>query len=365
MRMRAEHKDLLFSFDVDPQLPTGVKADEKRLRQVLINLLGNAIKFTSRGKVILRVSVLAQDETTSKLRFEVIDTGVGMSPEQLEKIFLPFEQVGDGQQRASGTGLGLAITQQLVELMGDHVKVKSELGKGSQFWFDIDLPIMKTKVQPVSSESKRIVGYKGSPRLVLVTDDKLENRLVLLNMLQPLGFEIVQAENGQEAVTQTRQFQPDLLLTDLVMPVMTGFEAVKEIRTFATRMPIIAVSASVFDMDQEQSRIAGCNAFLPKPVDEQKLLDLIGKFLELEWIHDDTIVDKTNQKKQPVIPPPMGELEILYELAMLGKMRRIREQAVHIEQLDQKFVPFANKIRTLARNFEDEQILSLVTQYMA
>jgi CheY-like chemotaxis protein len=185
-------------------------------------------------------------------------------------------------------------------------------------------------------------------------------------MLSPLGFEIVPAENGQECVDLTPQIQPDLILTDLVMPVMTGFEAVKEIRQMPTlqKLPIIAISASVFDMDQKQSRLAGCDAFLAKPVDEQKLLAMIGSHLKLEWIYKDTPASKVAAQVSPLLPPPQEELEALYELAMLGNIKRIGQYADHIEQLHKKYVPFAKQVRQLARAFEDEKIVALVEQYL-
>ncbi|MGB0386082.1 MAG: ATP-binding protein [Ardenticatenaceae bacterium] len=416
IRMRAEQKDVLFVYDADDRLPTGVQADEKRLRQVLLNLLGNAVKFTKRGQVSLKVSCRGDalrspsqrghppspspesrgDASPAQrghppspapnnhvtLRFEVIDTGVGMTPQQLEKIFLPFEQVGDAKQRAKGTGLGLAITRQLVHLMGGEVQVESELGKGSRFWFDLTLPVVATKKKEEEAEKRingYIKGYQGARRTILVVDDIEENRLLLSSMLSPLGFEIVLAENGQQEVKLTRQIKPDLILTDLMMPVMNGFEAVKEIRHFAPRLPVIAISASVFGMDQQKSRLAGCDAFLPKPVDEQTLLALIRQHLELEWIyeviedqdedndHDNEQAQEKTTKNKPLnalrlIAPPAEELEKLYELANLGKMSAIRKRLAHIEQLDQTYAPFAHQVRQLARGFEDEKIAALVEQ---
>jgi len=403
IRMRAEEKELLFVYEPDQRLPAGVQADEKQLRQVLINLLGNAVKFTKRGRVTLKVS--RQDNQSDnrssntqragsasrsglpqlpppnehnhvRLRFEVIDTGVGMTPEQLAAIFLPFEQVGEVKQRAKGTGLGLAITRRLVNLMGSEVFVSSELGKGSRFWFDLILPVVAAEAQTPPALNKRIIGYQGAKRHILVVDDNAQNRLLLRDLLSPLGFEITEAQNGQQEVEISRQIKPDLdlILTDLMMPVMSGFEAVKEIRHFAPHLPIIAISASVFGMDQQKSRVAGCNAFLPKPVDEQKLLTLIGEQLAVEWIYE--VIEYNNEqskektsKNEPfnaalLIAPPAKELKLLYELANLGKICDIRKWADHIEQLDQTYADFANKVQQLAMAFEDEKIVALVEEYL-
>jgi len=378
IRMRAEEKDVFFNSDVDDALPIAVRADEKRLRQVLLNLLGNAVKFTDKGLVTLKVRVLKlvhgpQGPIKGQVRFEISDTGVGMTQEDLNKIFLPFEQVGDSAQRAKGTGLGLAITRQLVHLMEGEVQVKSELGKGSTFWFDIILPISVAEVEQAQQSIKgHIIGYRGARRKVVIADDKQQNRLVLRNMLEPLGFQIIEAKNGRECVIKARQAMPDLVLTDLVMPVMSGFEAVKEIRQIPIlkEVGILAISASVFDIDQKQSRLAGCDGFLPKPVDLQKLLSFFGNLLNLEWVYEE--IQQETEEKTPsteqttgqLIPPPDKELEVLYELAMLGKMRGIRRHAAHIERLGQEYQPFTQQLLKLAKKFERKQILALMKEYM-
>ena len=382
IRMRAEEKDVLFVYQPDERLPTRVRADEKRLRQVLINLLGNAVKFTHQGQVTLKVSLWGDfDESPGSeaspqqtLRFEIIDTGGGMTEEQLAKIFLPFEQVGEVKQRAKGTGLGLAITRQLVNLMGGEVFVSSELGKGSTFWFDLTLPVVAAKEKEKEVPLNRhLSGYQGARRHILLVDDKSQNRLVLRDFLEPLGFQISEAENGREEVELARQIQPDLILTDLVMPVMNGFEAVKEIRQFARDLPIIAISANAFEADQKKSRFAGCDAFLPKPIEEQKLLALISQLLALEWAYSTSENnEQTFANPMPdgqsagglLVAPPAEELEALYELAMLGKISDIRKWAAHIEQLEETYAPFANKVRELAQGFEDEKIVALVEKYL-
>jgi len=195
---------------------------------------------------------------------------------------------------------------------------------------------------------------------------------MLLSLLEPLGFDITLAEDGKEGIEQAKAVRPDLILMDLVMPVMTGFEAIQEIRRMPEfrETPIIAVSASVIKTDRERSRIAGCDAFLPKPVRAEKLFTLMEKLMGLEWIYEERELEMADEKSGPVpddadiIPPPPEELDILYELARFGSMNRIQEQAVHLEELDEKYAPFARKLRLLARNFEDEQIVTLVKQFM-
>jgi signal transduction histidine kinase len=408
MLLRAEQKELLFVYQPTSSLPMGVQADEKRLRQVLLNLLGNAVKFTERGKITLKVSrrnnqsgnrrgdtqrtgsalrspprkgdtqragvALRSPQTREgkgdalplqTLRFAVLDTGVGMTEEQLAKIFLPFEQVGDVKQRAKGTGLGLAITRQLVQLMGGELHVESELGKGSRFWFDFTTPVAEVGRRDSQVDEKReLTGYKGKRLKVLVVDDQAQNRDLLRDLLTPLGFEIREAADGQQALELTGDIKPDLILTDLVMPVMDGFQAVKAIRLFDRELPIIAISASVFEAEQLYSLKIGCNAFLSKPIEVQKLLALIEKHLAIEWLYEEVPQAQELSAPQALIPPPQQELEALYEAAMLGMMSEIRKQLDEIEQLDGKYAPFAHKLRELAAGFEDEKIVALVEQYL-
>jgi signal transduction histidine kinase/CheY-like chemotaxis protein len=376
IRMRAEEKNVLFKAETSTTWPSGVNVDEKRLRQILLNLLGNAMKFTEQGQVILRVSTLGKWQVEGEikkqtLRFEVEDHGVGMAPEELDKIFLPFEQVGAKEARQAGTGLGLAISRQLVEMMGGELQVNSEKGQGSRFWFEITLPVVEVTDKLERVVSEQVTGYEGKRRTLLVADDKQENRLVMVSMLEPLGFEIILAENGQEEIDKAKEIQPDLILTDLVMPIKTGFEAVQEIRNIPALkdIPIIAVSASVFDMDQTKSQVMGCNAFLPKPVDEGQLFALLSKYMHLTWVYEaQTPTEIENQVKvdeeQPLVAPPTEDLEVLYELAMLGSMREIRDKALQLEELDNKYIPFAQKLQSLAKGFEDEKIVILIEQYL-
>lgn len=394
MQMQALEKEIVFESIFSPSLPTAIQADEKRLRQVLLNLLSNAVKFTDQGSVTWKISLITatnQGKQLNKpkvshypqqtLRFEVIDTGVGMTAKQLKRIFLPFEQVGKVTSRAAGTGLGLAISMQLVTSMGGQIGVKSKPNQGSTFWFDVTFPVVEatltnhqTAINTESAEQEyQIVGYQGHKRKILVVDDKEENRLLVLQMLEPLGFEIILAENGQQEIDLAQQIQPDCILTDLVMPVKSGFEAVQAIRQIpAIRdVIIIAISASVLDSDREKSRIVGCEAFLPKPIKEPQLLSLLQEYLQLKWIYEKIPSFSDNQplattwlSAQDLIAPSTEEIEILYELAMLGNMKKIRERADYLETLDPKYIPFAQKLKNLAQGFQEKAIVNLVQQFL-
>lgn len=371
-RIRADQKGISLIYEPLAKLPAGVRADDKRLRQVLINLLGNAVKFTQTGGVTFKVG-----DRNGKIRFQVEDTGVGMAPEQLEEIFQPFKQVGDHNRKIEGTGLGLAISRQLVDLMGGEIKVKSTLGKGSIFYFDLDLPEVTEWASATKFDLQTIVGFKGSKRKVLVVDDRWENRAILVGLLQPLGFEIVEATDGQDCLNKAAEFKPDLILTDLVMPVMDGFEATRRIRNSPdfTGVVVIATSASAFDFEQEKSKDAGCDAFLPKPVRAEDLLEKLRVYLGLEWVYEEGNSEKakgqteentqhsTFSTQNSFVPPPEEEMAALFDLAMMGDLRGIQEQAAKLEDLDSKYVAFTTELRQLAKGFQVKQIREFLKKY--
>ncbi len=262
-RIRAEQKGIYFIYQPNQQLPRYIRADEKRLRQVLINLLGNAIKFTDRGGVTFKVEIVGDRlQHLQRIRFQIADTGVGMSPQQIEKIFQPFEQVGSVEQQAEGTGLGLAISQKVVALMNSIINVQSQPNQGSIFWFEVDLAETEEWTQASSIAPKCvIIGFQGEPRKILIVDDRWENRSVLVNLLEPIGFEIFQASNGQEGLDQAVKLQPNLIITDIAMPVMDGLTMTQYLRQSKQMQNAIVItsSASVFDIDR-------LSLLLPQPV---------------------------------------------------------------------------------------------------
>jgi signal transduction histidine kinase/ActR/RegA family two-component response regulator len=287
-RIKAEEKSLLFSSADTAALPHAVFVDDKRLRQVLLNLLGNAVKFTDVGEVVLRVEELARSDHQTRLRFEVTDTGPGIAAEQQQSIFMPFEQVGDMRRRAGGTGLGLAISRQLVQLMRSEIHVDSAVGQGSRFWFELLLPLAQAAPEPVQ-RARQVVGYAGERRRVLVVDDTPENRAFMIDLLHSLGFDTCEAENGLVALDIAASARPHLILMDNVMPVMNGLEATRQLRQGPPELatiPIVAVSASASANDQAKCLAAGANSFLSKPVSVDQLIQVIGRLLGLSWLHE-------------------------------------------------------------------------------
>jgi CheY-like chemotaxis protein len=382
--IRAEQKKISFICQFDSDLPTGVYVDEKRLRQVLINLLGNAVKFTNHGAVTFKVKLCGYrvgDDSAriAKVRFQVEDTGVGISSEYLEKIFMPFEQVGDLNNQAQGTGLGLAISKKILALMDSNIQVSSQSGEGSIFGFDVELTEVAEWSQIARiSQKGTMMGFSGEPRKILVVDDRWENRSVAVNLLQPLGFEVMEAMDGKEGLEKASEYKPDLIIADLVMPVMDGFEFIRQIRNDSLLKDtcIIASSASVFEAEQCASIAAGADEFLPKPISADSLLDMIRSHLELEWIYEteDTsevltieqasLGNKKSQEPQPMIVPPAYTLERIYYHSKKGDLDSILEEASQLNALDVKFNPFAQELCRLAEGFQVKQLQQFVQQFV-
>ena len=358
----AGQKGLVYLYEADPDLPAWVRADARRLQQVLLNLLGNAVKFTEQGQVTLRVQRLANaDEHHARLRFAVVDTGIGIASEQLPLLFQPFEQAGEARPRVGGAGLGLAISQQLVGMMGGRIAVDSAPGRGSQFCFDLDLPVVvaEAPADKVAASHRMITGYRGPRRMLLIVDDVPVNRDTLVDFLSPLGFELHQADNGEAALAQARTLRPDLIVMDIVMPVMDGLEATRRLRADqALRdVPVIALSASATAVNEEDALSRGANVFLSKPVDLDLLLAEIGSLLHLEWTGEAREPAPGDETKAEVVPPAM-ELDVLYQMAKAGNMRSLMARADYLVELDEAYRPFAQKLRQLAAGFQSRVILN-------
>jgi PAS domain S-box-containing protein len=367
IQIRAQQKDIDFAYNCRSDLPIAVHVDETRLRQVLINLLGNAIKFTDHGQVTFKVTPYGD-----KIRFQVEDTGQGIAPDELETIFQPFQQVGHQKYKSEGTGLGLPISKKLVDMMGGILQVKSTLGKGSWFWFDLALPEVPGWQSVDKVPQRSIIGFKGKVQTILVVDDKEANRALLRNLLSPLGFEVREAINGVDGVEKALKNSPDVILMDLIMPEMNGLEATHWIRN-SSKLPnviIIAVSASAFQQHREESLAAGCNDFIAKPIQTDELLQKLQKYLKLDWLYEeDRLATNQNSKtgsntEQPIIGPPIEIAKTLYDLAMRGNVDGIIEQANTLEKNDEKLGPFATELRRLADEFQTRKIRQLIKSYL-
>ena len=369
IRFKAEEKGLQFDFDGAPAGIEAVHVDEKRLRQVLLNLLSNAVKFTDMGRVSLRVRALSSGDARAVLRFEVEDSGIGIAPDQLAKVFEPFEQAGDVQRRFGGSGLGLSISRHLVRLMGSDIRVESRAGAGSRFWFDLELPTGMPQARPEPMlQPSRVTGYHGARRRLLVVDDVDANRRLLVVFLSLIGFDVDQAVSGEACLAQAQSRPPDLIVMDSVMPGMDGRETTRRLHALAAlkTVPVIVVSASASPTDAQRSLAAGARVFLAKPLDLDQLLHEIGRLLDLAWITEAPRppADAAVGPAPALVAPPGDEMEILHELAQIGNMHDIRARAEHIAGLGAAYVPFAQRLHELADRFQSRAILDLVTQFL-
>ncbi len=261
--------------------------------------------------------------------------------------------------------------------MGSTIQIKSELGQGSTFWIDLDLQESVDWIQIQSAKvigSRKIVGIVGSKKKILIVDDKWENRSVLTNLLEKIGFEMAEAADGQEGWEKAIQLLPDLIITDLTMPVMDGFELTRRLRQHPEfqNLPIIVSSASVFESDQHKSIGIGADDFLPKPVQVDDLLQKLQKYLQCEWIYEspqtlekagEFQLQETKKMINELIPPSPEEVEKLFELAMRGNIKGIRETAQHLMQVNENLIPFAEQLQQLAKNFQIEKIKEFIQLY--
>ena len=386
--LKAQQKSVAFTCPNLAALPQRVNADEKRLRQILMNLLSNAVKFTDVGSVTFKVEVIKSESSSPSqfsiqnpdskvqnraVRFQIEDTGYGIPAAHLEKIFLPFEQVGDISRRTEGTGLGLAITQKLISLMGSEIFVESTPGVGSKFWFDLNLPCSSklTDSSPVKSTNTAI-GYQGKKQKILVVDDRWENRSVIVNLLEPIGFEFAEAADGQEGLEKAVEFQPDLIFSDLVMPRMDGFGLIRQLRQLPEFQStiIIAVSASVFNADRQNCLKSGYSDFIAKPIQAEDLLNKIQSYLNLSWIYEpqetgkNTAVLPLASSPQEMAIPPREKLLALYKAAQGGDVEGVELEVIRLKQLNPEYTSFGAKVLKMSEDFEYKAIVKLVERYL-
>jgi len=292
---RAQAKGISFIYNDYAALPRFIINDEQRLRQILFNLLSNAIKFTSKGAIYLNVRYEKQD-----LFCSVRDTGPGISEKDLSLIFKPFEQIKSAQGHQKGTGLGLAITKELVTLMGGKVHVESTLSVGTKFYFNVMSPqTYRGEIAKTSEPQGLILSNSSASYKVLVVDDMYENRSLLVQMMQYLGFATCEAEDGVIAIEQLSLYKPDIIFMDIQMPRLNGFETINKIRsgTVNPNIPIVLVSANVFEEDKQKALDEGANAFIEKPIKEEDVIIALQKLLQAKFTKaNTTIQDSATQR---------------------------------------------------------------------
>jgi PAS domain S-box-containing protein len=398
LAVKAESKGLQLTFTRDSDLPQYIRTDESKLRQVLLNLLGNAIKFTASGCVTLRVQLGCREAETRgrgdmeiprhedkaidsspsspSLSFQVEDTGVGIAAEELDRIFEPFVQAEVGRNLQGGTGLGLAISRKFVQLMGGEIEVESKLAAGTIFRFQIQVRAATAEEIPAPSSDRQVVGLEvGQPNYrILVVEDKLENRQLLVDLLQPLGFAVQVATNGEEAIAAYQTWLPHLIWMDLRLPILDGYAATREIRvlegeragenyTLFTphgKTAIVALTGSVFEEDRAAAIAVGCDDFVRKPFRAETILEKMSQYLGVRYLYgrDRELATTTRSPLTPadLAAMPADWIEQVHQAAIRVNAKEILNL---ITQIPQSHIQLANALTDLSDRCAFEEIVSL------
>ena len=439
-QLKAKFKGIQLIFDRVPEIPQYVKTDESKLRQVLINLLSNAIKFTEAGKVALRVRVgdgeigrLGNQEnldngknssntltpirhhpnsaspqplipSSPHLGFEVEDTGPGIAPEEMHLLFVPFEQTETGRKSQQGTGLGLPLTRQFVQLMGGNITVSSIVGKGTILKFNVPLCLAQSHEVETPQETRRVIGLApDQPKYrILVVDDVKSSSLLLVKILASTGFEVREATNGLEAIALWESWEPHLILMDMLMPVMDGYEATRQIKAremgrcgdkgaiftgisvenspFSSLSPvsnpqsktiIIALTANAFEEDKAVILSSGCDELVIKPFQEETIFETIGRYLGVRYLYEEPAVMTLEVRPQHEESPTDPQLKVylsqmtaewvtqLYQEAVTGSDCQIFQL---IEQIPSNHAPLRQVLMDWVNNFRFDRVLNLIEQ---
>ncbi|MDY6900246.1 MAG: ATP-binding protein, partial [Cyanobacteriota bacterium] len=382
--LKARSKKLQLIFELDPGIPQYIQTDENKLRQVLINILGNAIKFTDSGSVKLRVGILEAEEASEDnsapycsiqhLTFKIADTGKGISSQELEHIFDAFVQSNPTYQVEDGTGLGLSICQRFVQLMGGDINLESTLQKGTTVTFDILAGLVDTLIENQSLPKGQVIGLvENQPEFsILIVEDNWDNRQLLIQILSPIGFRLIEANNGQEAVDLWERYQPNLVLMDMRMPVMDGYqattiikqkEAEKQINT-ELGTPIIALTATAFNENRKLMLKIGCDDFIPKPFQEEVLLEKIARYTGAKYIYEFDQMINASEENISLEDLTPEALQVMSE----KWCRQINSAALScnqnlvlqlIEEIPQEYNKLKNQLNYLVNSYQFNRIANL------
>ncbi|HEY9635476.1 MAG TPA: PAS domain S-box protein [Coleofasciculaceae cyanobacterium] len=387
LRLKATSKGLQLIVERGSDLPQYIQTDESKLRQVLINLLGNAIKFTQTGSVMLGVRTttsqlliangtensintkqLAISNEQLAITFEVKDTGPGIAPDEIDTLFEPFVQTHTGRQSMEGTGLGLPISQQFVRLLGGEIVVSSALNQGAMFTFNIQVSLVRSADDKPISSKRRVVGLEPNQPAyrILIVEDAAVNRKLLVKILEPLGFEVRTATNGQEAIAVWENWSPHLIWMDMIMPVMDGYQATQQIKQTpkGRETIIIALTADAFEEQREAILRAGCDDFLPKPFKREVLLEKMAHYLGVHYLYDDQQAPTSPQAPAPILSVTPEALSVmpaswvnqLHRAALFADDELITRL---IEQIPLEYDSLRQALRELLNNFRLEQLIDL------
>ena len=375
LSVKAESKGLQLIVERSHQLPKYIRTDEGKLRQVLMNLLGNAIKFTQAGKVTLRVKGKMNrgpNTTHYQLQFEVEDTGCGIAPSELASLFEPFVQTEAGQASQEGTGLGLPISREFVRLLGGEITISSRLGVGTIFKFDIQISVVPADEIQTQILSRQIIGLEAGQASyrILVAEDKPENRQLLIELLTPVGFEVREAANGQEAIALWKRWSPHLIWMDIRMPVMDGYQATQQIKAAGRQAPVvIALTGSAFEEDRMVALSMGCDDFVRKPFRAEVIFEKMAEHLGIRYLYAEAVGSTEAAEMRGTSPVrltqsdlavmPAEWVEQVHQAATRVNAKLILQL---ISQIPQSYSHLANALSHLVNNFCFEEIVTLTQQ---
>lgn len=362
LKVRASSKGLYLVFERSEQVPQYIKTDEGKLRQVLINLISNGIKFTRHGGITVKIDYNA----AGRVIFAVIDTGVGIEEPELSRVFDIFTQAKSGQESQEGTGLGLPISRRFVRLMGGEITVQSELNKGSVFTFDIEAePSEAAPAHDPAPRKKEVIGLApGQPCYrILVAEDRLESRMLLVKLLEPVGFEVLTAVDGQEVIELYQSHAPDLIFMDMRMPGMDGYEATRRIKAAGQHIPIIALTASAFEHERERILACGCDDFIRKPLNITEIFEKIAQHLPIQFVYKDQTSElvpvHASLSTDDLIHLPDDWLLQLNRAAMAANADDV---SALIEQIRDQHTTLANELSRLVNGFRFDILMEMSTR---
>jgi PAS domain S-box-containing protein len=369
-QLKANNQGLQLRFDLSSDIPQHLCTDEVKLRQVLINLLSNAIKFTKEGRVSVRVRAVmgkGKDSSNYPLHFEVEDTGSGMAPDELDSLFEAFVQTKSGQQLQEGTGLGLTIARSFVQLMGGEMSVSSQVGHGTVFKFDISVSVAEPARIKSKQPTRRVVALEpNQPRYrILVVDDQWDNRQLLIKLLSPLGFELREASNGEEAIAIWSEWRSHLIFMDMRMPVLDGMEATKRIRATAKGqdVAIVAVTASSLEEERANVLLCSCDDYIRKPFKEEHIFDAMHKQIGVRFIYEElaAIPIQTPTEANVLTPAALAILPANLAANLHQAVLDLDVKSIQtvIAEIGKHNPSLANSLATLATKYQYEQLLDL------
>ncbi|MBV9673314.1 MAG: response regulator [Verrucomicrobia bacterium] len=360
-QLRANQKQLRFTYSLGGSIPDWILTDPVRLRQVLYNLIGNAIKFTNEGEVSFHVQRMAD-----RLQFEVKDSGKGIPERDVPQLFQPFYQATNNNQAAQGVGLGLYISKRIVTILEGKLQVESQENVGSTFGFDI--PVIPANPMPDVAKEGRIIGYEGTRKRLLIVDDDISNRQFLTELLKGVGFELVQAASGEEALDKVRNESFDALISDIRMSSTDGYSLCRFIRAepLFSKLVLIASSASVYEDDRHNALKSGFDDFVPKPVKEKELFSVLGKCLDLHWtrssVEQQALFSSAQDAIDQVLVEPVPDRKDIDSLTQLAKRGDVMALRNEIQRLQPIYNTFAQRIQVLTSEFRMAAIQKVLQQ---